>query len=1048
MGNLSINNGGVATNKGGMPSIDLRYGPYESVHAAHLALSGDEVVAVGLTVGIIDGNSIVEYWYQGGTSESNLVQKQSSGNSGRDGVSPEVSISDIPGGHRITIVDATHTAQNPLSFDVMDGENGSEGTPGNSSYIYIRYAAQQPAADADMHESFNASTDKWIGIYSGATTVAPTDYGKYTWAKFIGDDGAGGGSPASYTAGQGISITNGEIGIDNATMAQINVASGGMSVDTTHMKNAPDNSAANGKDAMLLASRFDGVTLQEVTATVPEPQLGFVNKDGGTISSSTGAYYVEIDVSAAESIRYMGYNASAIGASGSAFGYYNDATWVNVKSHGSRVNSSLPTGACEYIEDVPEGATHFRTTIWPSEVQDNSFYCFLRTGKSLRDCLGILYDGIRSFEVAVKHNAGSATAASSGKKYSLLFFVNKGDRIAFTCLHRPDIRLYPSDVDVLKAAINAVDALQVFSHSGNIQRTVGQPIDMEILHSGILEVSITKTSTVSAQDIETLYNDFKDFCIYRSGSREHIRRQILASNEKGWRKIPALNLVSGKLNTAANGGITESEYHCTLQSKITVPSYGCILKFKLPQEYVASINYGNYALSDFVLWFQNNDTVELVADIDSDGYLNHSMFRFTICKASHGIVNNGRAVNEAISVEEVNALVQSGEIAIFYQCEDSVVSRNREPEKAAAVMSRKWTADKALHNRTFPTFAHCSDLHGDAVRFDNFLEWCDYFGVDAAFVTGDIVFDTPTDSTEFCSDIVQAHSTTALACVGNHDARGITNASLNSSVFGKLMRAAEGVPRTGDDNPTYYYKDFPNQLVRIIVLNTHDRPTTNPMSATSSNPDVAHITADQMSWFADSLKSTPANYGILIMYHEPESPIRPIENHTTFFRNSFLEEYTLPNEERQGIYLEGRLGLMTNPPISRIVDAFIRRISTTISWTNGGTGGSTPTISVDFSSGVNEGVEFIAHVCGHLHNDLIGEINIDTSYQLVLNVTSVKMNHDETVRNFGKGASQDAFNVYAIDRENKTVRIARIGADVTIDMKERKWMVIPYIKTS
>ena len=82
MGNLSINNGGVATNKGAMPSIDLRYGPYASVHAAHTALSDDDVVTVGLTVGIIDGSNIVEYWYQGGTAEANLVPKhQSSGSS-------------------------------------------------------------------------------------------------------------------------------------------------------------------------------------------------------------------------------------------------------------------------------------------------------------------------------------------------------------------------------------------------------------------------------------------------------------------------------------------------------------------------------------------------------------------------------------------------------------------------------------------------------------------------------------------------------------------------------------------------------------------------------------------------------------------------------------------------------------------------------------------------------------------------------------------------------------------------------------------------------
>ena len=44
------------------------------------------------------------------------------GPAGSDGVSPEVTITAIPGGHRVTITDAEHpTGQ---SFDVMDGESG------------------------------------------------------------------------------------------------------------------------------------------------------------------------------------------------------------------------------------------------------------------------------------------------------------------------------------------------------------------------------------------------------------------------------------------------------------------------------------------------------------------------------------------------------------------------------------------------------------------------------------------------------------------------------------------------------------------------------------------------------------------------------------------------------------------------------------------------------------------------------------------------------------------------------------------------------------
>ena len=47
------------------------------------------------------------------------------GQKGSDGVSPSISVTPITGGHRVTITDATHDAGNPLTFDVMDGRDGS-----------------------------------------------------------------------------------------------------------------------------------------------------------------------------------------------------------------------------------------------------------------------------------------------------------------------------------------------------------------------------------------------------------------------------------------------------------------------------------------------------------------------------------------------------------------------------------------------------------------------------------------------------------------------------------------------------------------------------------------------------------------------------------------------------------------------------------------------------------------------------------------------------------------------------------------------------------
>lgn len=50
------------------------------------------------------------------------------GPAGADGYSPAVTITDITGGHRVTITDETH----PLGqvFDVMNGEDGEDGSPG------------------------------------------------------------------------------------------------------------------------------------------------------------------------------------------------------------------------------------------------------------------------------------------------------------------------------------------------------------------------------------------------------------------------------------------------------------------------------------------------------------------------------------------------------------------------------------------------------------------------------------------------------------------------------------------------------------------------------------------------------------------------------------------------------------------------------------------------------------------------------------------------------------------------------------------------------
>lgn len=73
------------------PSIEATYGPYDSVSQAYQSLTstfGTSSIPVGLTVGIKTGNTIKEYWFNGGTAQSNLVPKvTTSSSSGGDSTS-------------------------------------------------------------------------------------------------------------------------------------------------------------------------------------------------------------------------------------------------------------------------------------------------------------------------------------------------------------------------------------------------------------------------------------------------------------------------------------------------------------------------------------------------------------------------------------------------------------------------------------------------------------------------------------------------------------------------------------------------------------------------------------------------------------------------------------------------------------------------------------------------------------------------------------------------------------------------------------------------
>lgn len=102
---------------------------------------------------------------------------------GEDGVSPTVVVTQITGGHQVTITDTE-----PHTFNVMDGVDGQDGDDGDdgvNAYVYIRWAANQPTQDSDM----STTPNDWMGVYGGSASSAPIHYTDYQWYKVKGETG-------------------------------------------------------------------------------------------------------------------------------------------------------------------------------------------------------------------------------------------------------------------------------------------------------------------------------------------------------------------------------------------------------------------------------------------------------------------------------------------------------------------------------------------------------------------------------------------------------------------------------------------------------------------------------------------------------------------------------------------------------------------------------------------------------------------------------------------------------------------------------------------
>lgn len=84
------------------------------------------------------------------------------------------------------LVDTYSISYNDGTANQFTVTNGAKGDKGDNTYLWIKYASQQPTASS---HSFGDVPDAWMGIYYGSLDSAPASWDMYRWYKIKGDTG-------------------------------------------------------------------------------------------------------------------------------------------------------------------------------------------------------------------------------------------------------------------------------------------------------------------------------------------------------------------------------------------------------------------------------------------------------------------------------------------------------------------------------------------------------------------------------------------------------------------------------------------------------------------------------------------------------------------------------------------------------------------------------------------------------------------------------------------------------------------------------------------
>jgi hypothetical protein len=372
--------------------------------------------------------------------------------------------------------------------------------------------------------------------------------------------------------------------------------------------------------------------------------------------------------------------------------------------------------------------------------------------------------------------------------------------------------------------------------------------------------------------------------------------------------------------------------------------------------------------------------------------------------------------------------------------EPEIVKRNKDIEHIMLASAKYGHNDRGRENygKLFTMLA-LTDVHGDEERMKSAIDYLSYYDVfDLGVCLGDIAGSNyyGTDA-DFYVDSVKRSNKPFLTVLGNHDlGNGCgTDTSVTPTVSAEkfLIPTADKMGE-GDVGP-YYYREFPDYKISIMVLNVYDAPDTRlPDGSFAVSRTCELISQEQVDFIIKTLKNIPKDYHLIILLHTffdsevvVDCPFtqRKEKNHNPIAHAPYGASGLLP--DIIGAWTLGGKLKKTYSPI--ILTEYLPEISVDADFTERG-----------------EGI-FVCYLAGHLHSDTVAyseKYNNQNIVYLASMANDLWQNFcSDLPRAIGTKA-EDLLTSVSIDTECREVRLVRIGSDMTMDMRERKYYRFKY----